>query len=76
MKLQLGLNKNLITGDSTSSTVLAELCGTSPSVQSFTSTGPSLTVRFESDDQTSPPQAGFYANVFTLGKFISISILV
>ncbi|XP_034305305.2 CUB and zona pellucida-like domain-containing protein 1 isoform X1 [Magallana gigas] len=58
----------LYDGDSTSSTVLAELCGTSPSVQSFTSTGPSLTVHFESDERATTPQAGFYANVFTLGE--------
>lgn len=56
----------LYDGDSTSSTVLAESCGTSPSVQSFTSTGPSLTIRFESDELS--PQAGFYAKVFTLGE--------
>lgn len=74
MKLQLGLNKNPITGDSTLSTVRRELCGTSTSVQSFTSTGSSLTVRFESDDQQQ--RKGFYANVFLLGTFISIFILV
>lgn len=56
----------LYDGDSTLSTVRRELCGTSTSVQSFTSTGSSLTVRFESDNQQ--PGKGFYANVFLLGE--------
>lgn len=69
-----GTKYNPITGGSTTSTRLTELCRISTSKQSFKSTGPSLTVHFSSDDAR--PRAGFYAKVFSVGKFISIFILV
>lgn len=65
--LELILHKsNLFSiGNTTSSSVIKTLCGTTPPTETYTSTGPSMTILFYSDDRT--PTVGYLATVSPAG---------